>query len=664
MKHIEEKVIETIRFLSVDAVQEANSGHPGMPMGTAAMAYTLWSRFLKGSATDVKWFDRDRFVLSAGHGSMLLYSLLHLFGYEMTIEDLKQFRQFESKTPGHPEYNVTPGVETTTGPLGQGFANAVGMAIAERRLAAEFNMPDYNIVNHYTYAIAGDGCMMEGVSQEAASLAGHLKLGKLIVLYDANQITIDGSTDLSMTEDVGKRFEAYGWEVFEVKDGNSIEEVEDAIHHARINTTKPSLVIVNTTIGYGSPNKAGKSSSHGSPLGLEEIKRTKEAFGWTDTETFYVSQEVKDFMKGLIDKREIERFMWEETYAEYAQKYPDKAKAWTEWHEFELPPGLEADPQIWKLVQNDDATRNSGGVIMNYLTHYLPNLMGGSADLNGSTKTYLKGMGDFNWENHKGNNVFFGVREHGMAAILNGMALHGGLRVYGSTFLTFADYMKPSVRLSSLMELPVTYVFTHDSIGLGEDGPTHQPIEQVLMLRSIPNMAVFRPGDPKETAIAWIEALKRTKGPSAIVLTRQKLQVLEGVHKGAHAGGYTLVKEKGDQIDLILIASGSETNLAVKVQKELAQKGYGVRVVSMLSWELFDDQNDTYRNEVLPPEISNRISIEALSTMGWDKYVGLKGIKIGMESFGASAPADKLFEEFGFTVEHIMSQAMILLEEL
>lgn len=664
MKHIEEKVVETIRFLAVDAVQKANSGHPGMPMGTATMAYTLWSRFLKGSATDVKWPDRDRFVLSAGHGSMLLYALLHLFGYEVTIDDLKNFRQLHSKTPGHPEYNVTPGVETTTGPLGQGFANAVGMAIAERRLAAEFNTAEYPIVDHYTYTIAGDGCMMEGVSQEAASLAGHLKLGKLIALYDSNHITIDGSTDLSMSEDVGKRFEAYGWEVFHVADGNAIGALEDALRIARIDTTKPSMIIVNTTIGYGSPNKAGKSASHGSPLGDEEVRLTKSAFGWEDTEPFFVSDEVREYMKELIDKREIERFMWEEMFEEYAKKHPEKAKQWTQWHEFEIPEGLESDPQIWNLVQKDDATRNAGGVVMNYMTHYLPNLMGGSADLNGSTKTYLKGMGDFSRDEPKGNNLYFGVREHAMAAVLNGLTLHGGLRVFGSTFLTFADYMKPSIRLSALMELAVTYVFTHDSIGVGEDGPTHQPIEHLLMLRSIPNMAVFRPGDAKETAIAWIEALKRTKGPSAMILTRQKVKMLEGVHKGAHAGGYILVKETGDQLDLILLATGSEVNLAVEVQKKLTGMGYGVRVVSMLCWELFDEQNEGYRNEVLPPNVENRISIEAATTLGWDKYVGLKGIKIGMESFGLSAPGNQIFEHFGFTVDHVVSQAMILLEEL
>lgn len=653
MKKIEQKVVDTIRVLSVDAIEKANSGHPGMPMGAAPMAYTLWSKFLKGSRNDAKWFDRDRFVLSAGHGSMLLYSLLHLFGYDVTIEDIKNFRQLGSKTPGHPEYGHTHGVETTTGPLGQGISTAVGMAIAERRLASEFNTQDYTIVDHYTYVISGDGDLMEGISSEACSLAGHLKLGKLIVLYDDNNITIDGSTEVAFTEDVGKRFEAYGWEVISVEDSNSIDEIETALEKAKENTLKPTLIKVPTTIGFGSPNKAGKSSAHGSPLGLDEVKLTKEALGWDYEEDFYVPEEVKEFMAQLISSKEEERNEWNKKFEEYCNKYPEKAKKWDLWHSDAISTEVFEDEELFNF-SDKLATRSAGGQVMNVIAKHIPNLMGGSADLNGSTKTYLKGMDDFQASNLTGNNVFFGVREHGMGAILNGMALHGGLRVFGSTFLVFSDYLKPAIRLSGLMKLPVTYVFTHDSIGVGEDGPTHQPIEHVLSLRCIPNVTVFRPADANETAIAWMEALKKTDGPSILVLSRQNLPTLEQVNENASKGGYILVKEEKEKPDAVLIGTGSEVSLLVEAQKRLKDEGIDTRVVSMLSWEVFDIQSEEYKNEVLPNDIANRLSCEAGSTIGWKKYVGDKGITLGIDEFGASGPGDVLMKEYGFSVENIV----------
>lgn len=659
LKRIEEKAVETIRFLAVDAVEKANSGHPGMPMGAAAMAWTLWSRFLRGSATDPGWADRDRFVLSAGHGSMLQYALLHLFGYPVSLDDIRRFRQLGSQTPGHPEHGETPGVETTTGPLGQGFANAVGMAIAERRLGAEFNTTDFDVVNHYTYAIAGDGCLMEGITHEAASLAGTLKLGKLIVLYDSNRITIDGSTDLSFTEDVGRRFEAYGWEIFRIEDGNSIEAIAAALQKARIDTAKPSLLIINTTIGYGSPNKGGHASAHGAPLGAAEVRQAKKLFGWEEYPDFYVPEEVADTMKEIIDQREIDRFMWEEKFEDYQEKYPDKAAKWVRWHDFEAPDMGDTGSELWSRFKKPEATRSAGSMVMNALGEDFPNLMGGSADLVGSTKTWLEGKGVFTWETPEGANIHFGVREHAMGAILNGMALHGGLRVFGSTFLTFSDYMKPAIRLSALMKLPVVYVFTHDSIGVGEDGPTHQPIEQLWMLRGIPGLAVFRPADAKETAVAWMEAMKRTDGPSALVLSRQNLPVLEGVHKGAHLGGYILNREVGDRPRAVMMGTGSEVSILLDAQRILRQEGIDTRVVSMPCLEIFDQHPEGYHREVLPLGIP-RISLEAGSVQGWYKYVH-DGKPLGLDRFGASAPAELLFEHFGFTPEQVAAQVRKLI---
>ncbi|WP_202708226.1 transketolase [Sporosalibacterium faouarense] len=653
MEKVEQKVVDTIRFLAVDGVEKANSGHPGMPMGAAPMAHTLWSKFLKGSGKDPNWADRDRFVLSAGHGSMLIYSLLHLYEYDVNMDDLKNFRQWGSKTPGHPEYGHTPGVETTTGPLGQGISTAVGMALAERRVAAEFNTEDFSIVDHYTYVIAGDGDLMEGVSSEAASLAGHLKLGKLIVMYDDNNITIDGTTKISFTEDVGQRFEAYGWEVISVKDSNDIDELEAAIARAKKNTSKPTLIKVPTTIGFGSPNKAGKSSAHGSPLGKDEVNLTKEGLGWNTDEDFYVPQDVREYMDKIIVEKEEERQVWEKRFKEYRSKYPEKARAWDIWHSENVPAEAFEDEELFEFDEKL-ATRAAGGQVMNVLAKNIPNLMGGSADLNASTKTYLKGKGDFQAEDPTGNNVNFGVREHGMGAILNGMSLHGGLRVFGSTFLVFSDYMKPAIRLSGLMKQPVTYIFTHDSIGLGEDGPTHQPIEHLLMLRSIPNVTVFRPADAKESAVAWTEALKRTDGPSVLVFSRQGLPTLDEIKEDAHKGGYVLVKEEKDTPDAILIGSGSEVSLLVEAHDKLKKEGIDTRVVSMLSWELFDQQSGEYKNEVLPKAITKRLSCEAGTTIGWRKYVGSEGVTIGIDGFGASAPGNVLMKEFGFTVENVV----------
>lgn len=659
MNNLDERTIKTIRFLSAEGVQKANSGHPGLPMGAAAAAYTLWSRFLKGWGGDPDWPDRDRFVLSAGHGSMLLYTLLHLFGYDLSMEDLKQFRQWGSRTPGHPEYGHTPGVETTTGPLGQGFANAVGMAVAERRLAAAFNTKDMTLVDHHTYVLAGDGDLMEGVSAEAASLAGHLGLGKLLVLYDDNGITIDGKTDITFTEDTGKRFEAYGWQVLEVADGNDPEALAEAIGAARKETEKPSLIKVKTVIGYGSPNKAGTSGVHGSPLGEAELTAAKAAAGW-EVPAFTVPGEVSDHLAALIDKKKRARDDWEALFETYRKAYPEKAEQWDRWHNSELPEGLVEDRRLWTFEKPAEATRAAGGRVLNLLAEHIDNFMGGSADLNASTKTRLKDKGDFGKDNPEGANLNFGIREHAMGAMLNGMSLHGGLRVFGSTFLVFFDYMKPAVRLSALMGQPVVYVFTHDSIGVGEDGPTHQPIEHLASMRSIPGLTVYRPADAKETTMAWVQALENRKGPSAIVLSRQNLPLLEGVAKAATMGGHILRKETKEIPDVVLAASGSEVSLALKAAEHLAEKAVDARVVSMLSMEVFDAQTEAYRKDVLPEGVPV-LAVEAASPMGWHKYTGSKGAVLAMESFGQSAPGPVLMEKFGFTPENVAGKALALL---
>lgn len=661
MKVIDDLAVNTLRFLAVDAIEKANSGHPGLPMGGAVMAYILWDRFLKHCPDYPDWPDRDRFVLSAGHGSMLLYGLLHLSGYSLSLDDIKNFRQWGSRTPGHPEFGHTPGVETTTGPLGQGFANAVGMAIAERRLAAEFNRPGFPMVDHFTYSYVGDGCMMEGITAEAASLAGHLQLGKLICLYDDNRITIDGATDITFTEDTGKRFEAYGWQVIKVANGNQTELVEEAITGARQDLTRPSLIMVRTEIGYGSPNKQGTSDAHGAPLGVDETALTKQSLGWPLEPPFYVPPEVSAHFSRYKDTLRAKKDEWDVLYANYCFKYADLARRWDEWHSGQVPEGLAADQRLWKFGDKPVATRVASGQIMQVLAEYLPNMIGGSADLNASTKTELKGLGDFQADNPGGNNIHFGVREHAMAAILSGLSLHGGLRPFGSTFLVFFDYMKPAVRLSAIMGLPVVFIYTHDSIAVGEDGPTHQPVEQLANLRSIPNLHVLRPADGAETAAAWLHILQRRCGPSALILSRQKLPQLPGTGVGALKGGYILSREQEEKLDLILIASGSELHLTLEAQQLLQEQGHSVRVVSMISRELFLAQDEQYREDVLPAEIERRLIIEAALPMGWEKIVGPKGVIIGLDDFGVSAPGELVMEKRGISTDAILSRAEELL---
>ncbi len=656
---VEKNAVNTIRFLAVDAVEKAQSGHPGLPMGGATMGYTLWSKFLKHDPRDPAWPDRDRFVLSAGHGSMLLYSLLHLFGYDLSMEEIKNFRQWDSKTPGHPEFGHTPGVETTTGPLGQGFANAVGMAIAEQRLGAEFNQPDLKIVDHYTYVYAGDGCMMEGITSEAASLAGHLGLGKLICFYDDNEITIDGSTELAFTEEVEKRFKAFDWQVLRVKDGQDIDEITRTIAEGKSNSKQPTLIMVKTKIGYGSPAMEGTAAAHGAPLGAEEVKATKENLGWPVDKEFYIPREVEEHFSELQDKLKTVKKDWAERWEEYKKRYPEKARDWKRWHDPRLPEELKRG----NLVQFSDklATRAASGEVMQEIAGFLPNLMGGSADLNASTKTYLKGKGDFTKENRSGNNIYFGVREHAMAGIVNGFTLHGGIRPFASTFLVFADYMKPSIRLAALSRIPVVFVFTHDSIGVGEDGPTHQPIEHLAMLRSLPNLDVLRPADGKETEIAWIKALQRQDGPTALVLTRQKLPQLEGSSPDAGRGAYIVAETKGKDPEIILMASGSEVSLIIEAKERLEQEGRAVRAVSFMSWELFERQPREYQEKVLPSEITKRLAVEAAQPMGWERYVGPEGLIWGIDEFGASAPGDIVMEKKGFTPENITRLAKEIL---
>jgi len=661
IRHMNNKIdqlsINTIRILSAEAVEKANSGHPGLPMGAAPMAYTLWSRVLRHNPANPAWADRDRFILSAGHGSMLIYSLLHLFGYGLTMDDLKNFRQWGSRTPGHPEYGHTPGVEVTTGPLGQGIANAVGMAIAEAHLAAKFNRPGYKIVDHYTYALAGDGCMMEGISGEAASLAGTLGLGKLIVLYDSNNITIEGSTDLAFTEDVGKRFEAYGWQVLHVEDGNDVEAIHARLEEAKQDLDRPSLIIIKTQIGYGCPAKQGKASAHGEPLGKENLQCAKEFLNFNTEESFFVPQEVREHMKALAEKGKKAEEEWNRLFDAYEREYPDLAAQWREWHTPGLKDCIADNEEIWAF-EGKTATRNSSGEVLNRLARYVPNLIGGSADLAPSNKSYMKDRGDFARSDHSGSNLHFGVREHAMAAIANGMAVHGGLKPYVATFFVFSDYMKPSMRLSALMKLPVIYVLTHDSIGVGEDGPTHQPIEHLAALRSMPNFTVIRPADSRETAAAWLLALSRTDGPTALVLTRQNLPLLDGTGKAAFKGAYILSDSEKETPDIILLATGSEVQLILQAKEQLKAQGIDARVVSMPSWEIFEEQSEAYKESVLPKDVKARLAVEAGSSFGWHKYTGFDGDIISIDCFGASAPAETLFKEFGLTVENVVKKAV------
>ncbi|MBW2095092.1 MAG: transketolase [Deltaproteobacteria bacterium] len=657
--------INTIRMLCVDAVQQANSGHPGMPMGAAAMAYTLWTRFLRHNPQNPKWPDRDRFVLSAGHGSMLLYSLLHLTGYDLPLEELKNFRQWGSRTPGHPEYGRTPGVETTTGPLGQGFANGIGMAIAERFLAARFNRPGYTIVDHHTYGIISDGDLMEGVSHEAASLAGHLGLGKLIYLYDDNDISIERSTEITFTEDRMRRFEAYKWHVQEVEDGNDLDAVATAIERAQEETGKPSLIAVRTHIGFGSPRKQDTPSAHGEPLGPEEVLRTKENLGWPTDASFFIPEEAAaHFLQARARGKTMEE-EWNETFLAYAHAFPDLADTWHRWMNHQFPEDLEQYFPSFAPDQKGPATRAASGKVLNALAPHIPNLVGGSADLAPSNKTLISGESDFLAGTYEGRNIRFGVREHGMGSIMNGMALHGGLIPYGGTFLIFSDYMKPAIRLAAMMGLQVIYVFTHDSIGLGEDGPTHQPIEQLASLRSIPNLVVLRPADANEVAQGWRIALQRKNGPVALALTRQGLPILDrsmlGPAESVAKGGYILKDTDDGRPDVILMASGSEVPIALEAALELEKQDINVRVVNMVSWELFDEQPAEYRDAVLPEGVTARLSVEAGCTQGWDKYTGSRGVVLGIDHFGASAPFQQLYEKFGITTKNLVEKALQLL---
>lgn len=652
--NVENMSVNAIRVLAADAVQKANSGHPGLPLGSAAMAYELWANHMNHNPADPKWFNRDRFILSGGHGSTLLYSLLHLFGYGLTKEDLAQFRQWGSLTPGHPEYGHTVGVEATTGPLGAGMGMAVGMAVAEAHLAAVFNKENYPVVDHYTYVLGGDGCMMEGISSEAFSLAGTLGLSKLIVLYDSNKISIEGGTDIAFTEDVKKRFEAFGFQTLVVEDGNNIEEIGKAIEEAKADKTRPTMITVKTKIGYGCPAKEGKASAHGEPLGADNVTALKENLGWPSQEPFYVPDEVYANYKEKAKKGAEAEAAWNKLFADYCKAYPEMKKLWDEYFDENAADKVLHDENFWSYEDKPQATRNLSGIQINKLKNMLPNLMGGSADLAPSTKTYMSDMGDFSKDNYAGRNMHFGVRELAMTAIGNGMMLHGGLHAFVSTFFVFSDYVKPMARLSAIMGVPLTFVLTHDSIGVGEDGPTHEPIEQLAMLRALPNFTVYRPCDATETAAAWAYAVTSKKTPTALVLTRQNLPQMAGSSKEALKGAYVIADSAKNVPDAILIASGSEVSLAVDAKAELIKDGIDVRVVSMTSMDVFEQQSDEYKESVLPKSVRKRVAIEALSDFGWGRYVGLDGAYVTMHSFGASAPAATLFKEFGFTVENVV----------
>ena len=650
--NIEEMSVNAIRVLSADAIQKANSGHPGLPLGTAPVAYELFAKHMNYNPHNPDWVNRDRFVLSGGHGSMLLYSLFHLFGIgNLSLEEVKNFRQFGSLTPGHPEYGHTVGVEATTGPLGQGMAMAVGMAMAEAHLSSVFNKEGFPVVDHYTYVLGGDGCMMEGISSECFSLAGTLGLSKLIVFYDSNNISIEGSTDIAFTEDVVTRFKAFGFQTIEVEDGNDLEAIGKAIEEAKADKTRPSLIKVNTLIGYGCPAKQGKASAHGEPLGVDNVAALKENINWPCKGDFEVPKEVYDHYKELADNMAKAEDKWNELFAAYVEKYPEMKELWDNYFDgYDL---FNSD-EYWAKGDKPEATRSTSGTILNMIKKAMPNLIGGSADLAPSNKTNMKDAGDFSKDNYAGTNLHFGVREQAMAAIGNGLALHGGLKAFVATFFVFSDYVKPMARLSALMKLPLTYVFTHDSIGVGEDGPTHEPIEQLAAFRSLPDFTVFRPCDRTETAAAWMYAVENECGPTGLVLTRQNLPQMEGSSKDALKGGYIIAESEKAVPDAIIIASGSEVSLAVNAKEELKKSGIDVRVVSMPSMELFDKQSAEYKESVLPNAVRKRVAVEALSDFGWYKYVGLDGKVIAMEGFGASGPAATLFEHFGFTVDNVV----------
>ena len=677
----EARCINTIRFLAADAIQKANSGHPGMPMGAAPMAYILWQRHLKHNPANPAWVDRDRFILSGGHGSMLLYALLHLTGYDLPLSELQSFRQWGSKTAGHPESHLTPGVEVITGPLGQGLSNAVGVALAEAHLAARYNRSGHTIVDHHTYVIASDGDLMEGVAAEACSLAGHLGLSKLIVLFDDNRISLAGSTALTFTEDVGKRFDAYGWHVLHVADGNDLAAIDAALGAAKDEASRPSLVCVRTIIGYGAPNKQGTFQTHGSPLGQDELIAAKKNLGWPIDPDFFVPEDVSKHFRNAVSSGKEKEAMWKEAFSKYSEAYPNEAAEFKQRMSGELPADWDSGLPSFQADPKGISTRKASETVLQTLAETIPALMGGSADLNPSTVSWLKGFGDFqspetapeglqgavgdDW-GYGGRNVHFGVREHAMGSITTGMALHGGVIPYTATFLIFSDYMRPPMRLAAMAKTRVVYIFTHDSIGLGEDGPTHQPIEQLMNLRAVPNLTVIRPADATETVEAWRMALLQDDGPTALIFTRQNLPMLDRSKctsaEALQRGGYILWEAVNGTLEVILIGTGSETHIALEAGKQLAAEGAGVRVVALPSWELFDRQPQDYRETVLPPEVTARVAVEAGITVGWEHYVGLEGTIVGMSSFGASAPAQVLYEKFGITVEAVVKAARGLIK--
>ncbi len=655
MSNIDTMSVNAIRVLAADSIQKAKSGHPGLPLGAAATAYELWAKHMNHNPKNPEWKNRDRFILSGGHGSTLLYALFHLFGYgNLSMDELKKFRQDGSLTPGHPEYKHTVGVEATTGPLGAGMGMAVGMAMAEAHLAEVFNKEGFPVVDHYTYVLGGDGCMMEGISSEAFSLAGTLGLSKLIVFYDSNNISIEGATDIAFTEDVKKRFEAFGFQTLVVEDGNDLEEIGKAIKEAKSDKTRPSMIMVRTQIGFGCPEKQGKASAHGEPLGEDNVKALKENLGFPADKDFYVPDEVYDNYKKITEEKGKAEEEWNKLFEDYCSKYPDMKELWDKYYDCNAADKLIDNDDFWSYEDKPEATRNLSGIMINRIKDILPNFIGGSADLAPSNKTNMKDAGDFSKDDYAGRNLHFGVREIAMAAIGNGLALHGGLKPYIATFFVFSDYTKPMARLAAIMGLPLTYVFTHDSIGVGEDGPTHEPVEQLAMLRSLPNFNVFRPADATETAAAWYYAVSNKTTPTALALTRQNLPQLPGSSKEALKGGYIIEDSNKDIPDAIIIASGSEVSLAVDAKAELAKDGMDVRVVSMPCMDLFEKQSDEYKEKVLPKSVRKRVAVEALSGFGWGKYVGLDGAYITMDGFGASAPYSVLFPKFGFTVDNVV----------
>jgi transketolase len=659
--------INTLRFLAADAVEKAQSGHAGTPMGAAPLVYILWSNFLKHSPSHPDWVDRDRFVLSSGHASMLLYAILHLTGYKISLKELKKFRQWGSLTPGHPEYRHTPGIEITTGPLGQGFANAVGMAMAEAHLSAKYNKPNIKIIDHFTYVMVSDGDLMEGVSAEAASLAGHLQLGKLICLYDNNHVTIEGSTDLTFTENTADRFKAYGWHVQKVEDINNLHGIEFAINAAREETDQPSLVIVKSIIGYGSPSKQGTSAAHSGPLGSEDLNDAKRNLDWLYKESFFVPDEVRRHLRKAVKEGNTHVKEWVNRFEAFQSLYPAEAKEFKRIMEGGLPPCWENCLPVFRPETGNTATRKANAPIINSLSSVIPELMGGSADLAPSNITLIENAENFSATSYQGRVIRFGIREHAMGALLNGLSVHGGILPFGATFFTFSDYLRPAIRLAALMKLPVIYIFTHDSISVGEDGPTHQPVEQLISLRSVPNLTLIRPCDANETSEAWRMALQNYEGPTCLVLSRQDIPILDrrkfASAKELEKGAYILSEERGGNLDLILIGTGSEVHLALEAQLQLIEKGYQVRVVSMPSWELFSAQSKSYQDSVLPPTVTDRISIEAGSPLGWERWVGDQGKIIGLNQFGASAPANELNQAFGFTVENVVKTALELMSK-